>query len=137
MISSMSFGVITYPNRSHEIVWLPDASVKYLCGKHIALFILGTLILMVGVVYTFLLLFWQWLLKHQNQRLLKWTGHQKLCHFIEPHHTPYAFKHQDCILYQGWKKGAAGERMIVTMKSESETTVLLMRSRVSLHAWAL
>ena len=94
MISSMSFGIITYPNDSHEIVWLPDASVRYLSGKHIVLFILGTLILLVGIAYTFLLFSWQWLLLNQNQRLLKWIGHQRLCHFIEPYHAPYVFKHR-------------------------------------------
>ena len=94
MISSMSFGIITFPNGSREVVWLPDASVKYLHGKHIALFLLGTLILLVGIIYTFLLLFWQWLLRHQNRWLLKWIGHQRLCHFIEPYHAPYAFKHR-------------------------------------------
>ena len=36
VISSMSFGIITYTNDSHEIIWLPDASVKYLKGKHVA-----------------------------------------------------------------------------------------------------
>ena len=35
----MSFGIITYPNGFHEIVWLLDSSVKHLSGKHVALFI--------------------------------------------------------------------------------------------------
>ena len=94
VISSMSFGIITYPNDSHEIIWLPDASVKYLKGKHVALFILGTLILLIGVFYTFLLFSWQWLLRYQELKLLKWIGHQRLCHFIEPYHAPYTFKHR-------------------------------------------
>ena len=94
MISSISFGIVTFPNGSHEVVWLPDASVKYLHGKHIALFLLGILILLVGIIYTSLLFFWQWLLRHQNRWLLKWIGHQRLCHFIEPYHAPYAFKHR-------------------------------------------
>ena len=52
IISSLSFTTISYPNGSHETVWLPDASVKYLKGKHIALFILGILILLIGIMYT-------------------------------------------------------------------------------------
>ena len=94
IISSLSFATISYPNGSHETVWLPDASVKYLKGKHIALFILGILILLVGIVYTLLLFFWQWLLRHQGRRFLKWIGHQRLCHFIEPYHAPYTYKHR-------------------------------------------
>ena len=51
----MSFGIITYPDGSHETVWLPDASVKYLKGKHFVLFLVGTIILFIGIVYTVLL----------------------------------------------------------------------------------
>lgn len=94
VISSMSFGTLTYPDGSHEVIWLPDANVKYLKGKHIALFILGILILFIGILYTFLLFSWQWLLRGQKHKLLKWIGHPKLHHFIEPYHAPYAFKHR-------------------------------------------
>ena len=94
IISSLSFAIISYPGSSHETVWLPDASVKYLRGKHSALFILGILILLVGITYTLLLFFWQWLLRHQGRRFLKWIGHQRLCHFIEPYHAPYTYKHR-------------------------------------------
>ena len=45
-----------------ETVWLPDASISYLSEKHIPLFILALLILVVGVVYTFGLTTWQWLI---------------------------------------------------------------------------
>jgi hypothetical protein len=94
VISSLSFGTLTYPDGSHETIWLPDASVKYLKGKHVPLFILGILILLIGILYTFLLFSWQWLLRHQKYYLLKWISHPKLHHFIEPYHAPYAFKHR-------------------------------------------
>ena len=94
VISSMSFGTLIYPDGSHEVIWLPNANVKYLKGKHIALFILGILILFIGVLYTLLLFSWQWLLRYQKHKLLKWIGHPKLHHFIEPYHAPYAFKHR-------------------------------------------
>ncbi len=94
VISSLSFGALIYPDGSHETIWLPDASVKYLKGKHVPLFILGILILFIGVLYTFLLFSWQWLLCHQKHYLLKWIGHPKLHHFIEPYHAPYVFKHR-------------------------------------------
>ena len=94
VITSMSFGTLIYPDGSHELIWLPNANVKYLKGKHIALFILGILILFFGVLYTLLLFSWQWLLRCQKHKLLKWIGHPKLHHFIEPYHAPYAFKHR-------------------------------------------
>ena len=76
-----------YSNRSRELsVWLLDPTVQYGTGKHIPLFVVAVLILIVGVVYTFLLLSWQW--------LLKCVKYQKLCHFIDPYHAPYRFKHR-------------------------------------------
>ena len=86
IISVLSMGKLNLPDGSHENVWLADATVKYLQGKHIALFIVATTILIVGAFYTFFLLFWQW--------LLKWVKYQKLCHFLEPYHAPYLFKYR-------------------------------------------
>ena len=73
-------------SKSVESVWLPDATIKYLHGKHIFLFIVAIMILILGAAYTFLLLFWQW--------LLKWVKYQKLCHFLEPYHAPYILKYR-------------------------------------------
>ena len=91
VISSLSFAILEYPNGSRRTVWLPDASVEYLKGKHIVLFIISILILLVGGLYTTLLFTWQWLLRHQDKMLLRWMKYQKLCHFIEPYHAPYIF----------------------------------------------
>ena len=38
-ITALSFATLDYPDGSHKTVWLPDATIEYLCGKHIALFI--------------------------------------------------------------------------------------------------
>ena len=92
--ASLSFTVLHYPDGSQQIVWLPDATVPYLKGKHIALFGIAMLILMVGVAFTALLLLWQWLLRLQNVKLFQWMNYQKLCHFIEPYHAPYTFKYR-------------------------------------------
>ena len=94
IIASLSFAVLKYPDSSHTYVWLVDASVGYLSGKHIAVFIVTFLIIIAGVCYTALLLFWQWLLRYQDKPLFRWTKYQKLCHFIEPYHAPYVDKHR-------------------------------------------
>lgn len=95
IITSLSFATVYYPDGSHRILWLPDANIEYLSGKHIALLILAVLILLVSICYTFLLLFWQWLLHHQDKLIvLKWVNYQRLCHFIEPYHAPFIFKHR-------------------------------------------
>ena len=94
VITSLSFTVLHYPDGSHRTVWLADASVDYLRGKHVALFILACIILIAGVFYTALLLFWQCFLRHQECFLLRWTKYPKLCHFVEPYHAPYTFRHR-------------------------------------------
>ena len=87
VIVVLSEANLQYTNRPRELsVWLFDPTVKYGTGKHIPLFIVAVLILIVGVIYTFLLLSWQW--------LLKCVQYQKLCHFFDPYHAPYRFKHR-------------------------------------------
>ena len=75
-------------------MWLADASVQYLGGKHAVLFIIGLIILLGGVAYTLLLFFWQWLLQYQNKKLLRWVRFQRLHLFLEPYHAPYTFKYR-------------------------------------------
>ena len=55
---SLSFGNLNYPDGSVKMVWLPDATVNYLSGKHVILFLAAVLILLVGLVYTALLFSW-------------------------------------------------------------------------------
>ena len=92
VINSLSFAILIYPDGSHQRVWLPDATVKYLRGKHIILFVIAILILFAGIIYTTLLFCWQWLLRYQNKKFFAWIRYQKLCHFIEPYHAPYTFE---------------------------------------------
>ena len=73
IIATLSFAILDYPDGSHKWVWLSDATVEYLSGKHIALFIAAILILIVSIAYTCLLFFWQWLLHHQNKTVFKWV----------------------------------------------------------------
>ena len=91
---SLSVGILEYPDGSSEMLWLPDATVKYLSGKHIPLFIAAVLILLVGLVYTALLFSWQWLLCLPWWRVFKWTRNPKIQTFIETYHKPYTPKHR-------------------------------------------
>ena len=94
VISSLSFTVLNYPNDTRQLVWLPDASVSFLSGKHICLFVIALLILLTGLVYTVLLVFWQLFLRLPDKKVFSWIRYQKLCHFIEPYHAPYHFEHR-------------------------------------------
>ena len=91
---SLSVGVLTYPDGTKEPLWLPDASIKYLSGKHIPLFVAATLILTVGFIYTALLFSWQWLLYLPSWKIFKWTRVQKLQLNIETHHIPFTPKYR-------------------------------------------
>ena len=48
IITALSFAVLSYPDGTSKVVWFPDATVSYLQGKHVALFILAILILIPG-----------------------------------------------------------------------------------------
>ena len=88
VITSLSFSVLNYPDGSQQTVWHADTSIDYLRGKHLVLFTAASAILIMGVFYTIVLLFWQWFLIYQDYPILKWTKYQKLHHFIEPYHAP-------------------------------------------------
>ena len=94
IIAALSFAILDYPDGSRKIAWLPDASVGYLSGKHIPLFLAAALILLAGVAYTTLLFSWQWLLHHQDKKIFKWVRSHKLYAFLEPYHAPYNFQHR-------------------------------------------
>ena len=91
---SLSFGNLNYPNGSVKMVWLPDATVNYLSGKHVVLFLAAILILLVGVLYTSFLLSWQCLLYLPRWGIFNWSRNPKLQTFIETYHTPYTPKHR-------------------------------------------
>ena len=93
-IMTLSLVTLHYPDGSYKTVWLPDATVEYFSGKHIALFIVAIIILIVGSAYTLILFLWQWLLHHQDKIIFRWVGSQRLCHFIEPYHAPYVPNHR-------------------------------------------
>ena len=89
---SLSVGNLTYPDGSSKALWLPDATIQHLHGKHNPLFIAAVLILLVGLVYTAVLFLWQW-----RFYLLRWkifTVYLKLQLFIETYHVPFTPKYR-------------------------------------------
>ena len=93
-ITALSFTGINFPDGSQETVWLPDGNVKYFQGKHAALVIVALLIILVGVPYTILLLFWQWIVGAPRWKVFKWTRNTKLNAFIAVYHVPYNSKYR-------------------------------------------
>ena len=92
---SLSVGILKYPDEHpSQMLWLPDATVKFLSEKHIPLFIVAVSILLVGLVYTTLLFSWQWLLYIPRWRIFRWSRNLKIQTFIETYHTPYTPKYR-------------------------------------------
>lgn len=90
VITSFLYVYLKYPNGTRVLRWLPDASIDFAVGKHIGLICVAMPILVLGLVYTFLIFSWQWLL---NTRCT-WTKNQKLHFIIDTYHTPYTRKHR-------------------------------------------
>jgi hypothetical protein len=87
--NSLIVGILAYPDGRNHSIWLPQANIKFMYGKHVALFVVAVLILLVGLVYTGLLLSWQFLLRLPRRRIFKWSRNPRIQTFVETYHTPY------------------------------------------------
>ena len=84
--------MIRYPGRDGPklvTVWLPDATIEYLKGRHIALFIVALITLFFSVVYTVILFSWQWIQRFSEVKIFRILKFHKFTLFIETHHAPY------------------------------------------------
>ena len=86
---SLSVATLEYPDESPKMLWLPDGTVKYASGKHVALMLTAVLILLIGLLYTALLFSWQWLLYLPRWKIFSWSRNPKIQTFIETYHKPY------------------------------------------------
>ena len=77
-----------------DAVWFPDDKVKFFQGKHIPLFLVALLIIMVGLPYTVILFLWQWLVHAYRLRVFRWTRNAKRNAFIATYHVPYNRKYR-------------------------------------------
>ena len=85
-ISSLEFARIRHYNGTNTFVWLIDGNLGYLTGKHIPLFMLGTILYSFVLVYTMTLLFIQCLQKRSNIFCLRWV--ERLRPFFEAYTSP-------------------------------------------------
>ena len=85
---------LEYPNY-HKGVWLYDANIDYLSGKHIPLFVVAVFVfLFLFFPYTLLLLFGQWLQAISHLKLFSWVNSARLKLFMDSYHAPYKGKHR-------------------------------------------
>ena len=88
-----SVAVLKYPDGLQKR-WLPDANIEYLQSKHIPLFLMAVIIVFIGLIYTALLLTWQWLLQAPHYKCLGWIRNTRLNLFMEANLAAYSSKHR-------------------------------------------
>ena len=92
LITVLYITYLQYPTYNRS-VWLYDANIDYLSGKHIPLFIVAVLVfLFLFLPYTLLLLFGQWLQAISHLRLFSWVN--RLKPFMDSYQAPYKAKHR-------------------------------------------
>lgn len=94
IIDIFSFAILKYPDASVKVVWLPDATLQYLSGKHVPLFLAAVVIVMFGIAYTLLLFGWQWLQLLPRERVFQWIWNTRVNSFMDAYLAPHIPKHR-------------------------------------------
>ena len=92
IIAILSFAILEYPDGTKQFLWLPDASIKYLRGKHVPLFLVAVGIVAFGFLYICLLFSWQWLLRAPNKRIFSWVRNTRIQSFMDAHLAPHTHR---------------------------------------------
>ena len=71
-----------------------DANVPYFTVSHIPRFIAAFIIIILGAIYTILLLFGQWFPRCSNRKIMKCAKNTKYNAFIDAYHAPFTPKHR-------------------------------------------
>ena len=85
-ISCLEFAHIRHSDGPITVVWLFDGNLSYLAGKHIPLFVLGSIFYTFALGYTMVLLFIQCLQRRSNICCLWWV--ERLRPFFEAYTSP-------------------------------------------------
>ena len=94
LIAVLYVTYLEYPTYN-SMVWLYDANIDYLSGKHIPLFLMAVFVLLfLFLPYTILLLFGQWLQAISHMRPFSWVNSTRLKAFMDSYHAPYKAKHR-------------------------------------------
>ena len=92
IIDVISFTKLIYPDGYEKIVWLVDGNVDFLSEKHIPLFLVTILFVLLSLPYTFSLLTIQFLYKVSHYHCMFWV--QRLKPFFDAYTGPYRPHHR-------------------------------------------
>ena len=135
IITSLSYTLLEYPNNSQIAVWLYDGNISYLSNKHVPLFTVALVCLIVLFLpYTLFLLFSQWLRYKSGQwRIFHWVNNHRVLPFLDAYHAPYTDKHRywtglmllvRCILFLLFAFNALGDPSVNLLAVGSVTAML-------------
>ena len=137
LITALYITYLEYPTYN-RMVWLYDANIDYLSGKHIPLFIVAVLVFFfLFLPYTLLLLFGQWLQAISHLRLFSWVNSARLIPFMHAYHAPYKAKHRY------WPGLLLGLRFVLLLvfafnplQDPSVNLLAIVVGTGTLHLWA-
>ena len=92
-IDVVSFTTLTFPDGFTKVVWLYDGNIQFLKGKHIPLFLITILLLvLLSIPYTLSLISIQWLFKISHYRAMFWV--RRLKPLFDAYTGPYKANHR-------------------------------------------
>ena len=94
IIACLQFTHLTYPDGSKEILWFYDPNILYFTRSRIPFFIIASIIIALGTVYTVLLFLAQWLRRISGKKLTRCFKSNKYNAFIDAYHASFVLKHR-------------------------------------------
>ena len=98
VIAAFSVTYLRYPNDTNVAVWSLDGNIDYLTGKHIPLFLIALLaLLLLFLPYTLFLFLAQWIQTLQGKlewRVFSWLSKPSVKAFLDTYYAPYASEHR-------------------------------------------
>ena len=94
IITAVSLTFLEYPDQN-KAVWLHDANIGYLKGKHIPLFLAAVFMFLTFFLpYTIVLLLGQCFQARSHMWLFSWANSSRLKAFMDAYHAPYKPRHR-------------------------------------------
>ena len=94
IITAVSLTFLEYPGQN-KAVWMHDANIGYLQGKHIPLFLAAVFMFLAFFLpYTIVLLLGQCFQARSHMWLFAWANNSRLKAFMDAYHAPYKPRHR-------------------------------------------